>query len=167
MPLTLAGVALLAALAAIPFMGSEFIPRLDESAFTLEMRRPPSISLEEANKLNSAMEKAMLERFPDEIASVVSKTGRAEIATDPVGPNSCDFNIFLRPPDRWKKAHSRDELIEVMDAELKKFLGVSYEFSQPIEMRMNELIAGVRSDIAIKLFGDDMDVLRTKADQIV
>jgi heavy metal efflux system protein len=158
--------AVAAALFTLPFLGSEFIPRLDEGAFALEMQRGPGISLEEANRLNTRMEQELLERFPDEISGIVSKTGRAEIATDPMPPSSTDLTIFLHPREHWRKAASRDALIEAIDAELKKFLGVTYEFSQPIELRMNELIAGVRSDIAIKIFGDDMDTLSNKAQEV-
>jgi heavy metal efflux system protein len=156
---TLAGIAALR-------LGSEFIPRLDENAFALEMRRPPGISLEEANRENSLMEKHLLSRFPDEIDTVLSKTGRAEIATDPMGPESTDFIIQLKPKSAWKKAHSRDELLNAFEQELKQFLGVTYEFSQPIEMRMNELIAGVRSDLAIRIYGDDMQQLQTTAEVV-
>lgn len=159
--------AVMVALAASMLLGSEFIPRLDENAFALEMRRPPGISLEEANRENTAIEQRLLKRFPDEIETVVSKAGRAEIATDPMGPNSTDFLIYLKPPEKWCSMHSHDELLAALEKELGKFLGVTYEFSQPIEMRMNELIAGVRSDIAIQIFGDDMGILSKTADQVV
>ncbi len=160
-----AALAVLAAFAAIPFLGSEFVPKLDENAFALEMRRSPGISLEEATRLNSMMEKKALELFPDEISHIVSLCGRPDIATDPMPPSSTDFLIFLKPKREWKKADSREELIEILEPELEKFLGVSFEFSQPIEMRMNELVAGVRSDLAIKIFGEDMEVLRQKAEE--
>ncbi len=149
------------------FLGSEFIPRLDENAFALEMRRPPGISLEEANRQNSVIEKHLLKKFPDEIETIVSKTGRAEIATDPMGPSSTDFIIYLRPPEKWRIAHGHDELLAALEKEFGKFLGVTYEFSQPIEMRMDELIAGVRSDIAIQIFGEDMGILAKTGDQVV
>lgn len=165
--LSCAAGAVLAALLALPLLGSEFVPRLDEGAFALEMRRLPGISLEEANQLNTRMEQHLLEVFPDEISGIVSKTGRAEIAIDPMGPSSTDFTIFLQPKEHWRRVSGRDELIDALDAELKKFLGVTYAFSQPIELRMNELIAGVRSDIAIKIFGDDMDILQNKANEVL
>jgi heavy metal efflux system protein len=160
-----AALAIVAALAAIPFLGSEFVPKLDENAFALEMRRAPGISLEEATRLNGMMEKKALELFPDEISHVVSLCGRPDIATDPMPPSSVDFLIFLKPKKEWKKTDSREELIELLEPELQKFLGVSFEFSQPIEMRMNELIAGVRSDLAIKIFGEDTEILRQKAEE--
>ncbi len=161
-----AGVVIVALVAGL-FLGSEFIPRLDENAFALEMRRPPGISLEEANRQNSVMEEHLLKKFPNEIATIVSKTGRAEIATDPMGPSSTDFIILLTPPEKWRAVHSHDQLLAALEKEFGKFLGVTYEFSQPIEMRMNELIAGVRSDIAIQIFGEDMTVLGKIADDIV
>jgi cobalt-zinc-cadmium resistance protein CzcA len=141
--LTSGATVVLAALASF-WMGSEFIPRLGENAFALEMRRPPGISLEEANRQNTLMERYLMSLFPDEVETVVSKTGRAEVATDPMGPESTDLIILLKPRSAWKRTHSRDELLTTFENELKQFLGVTYEFSQPIEMRMNELIAGVR-----------------------
>lgn len=161
------GLAALGAISALPFLGSEFVPKLDENAFALEMRRTPGISLEEATKLNGLMEKSILESFPDEVSHIVSLCGRPDIATDPMPPSSTDFLIFLKPKKEWKKVGSRDDLIKALESKLEPFLGVSFEFSQPIEMRMNELIAGVRADLAIKIFGEDMDVLRDKAEEVM
>ena len=163
--LTAGAAVALAALASF-WMGSEFIPRLDENAFALEMRRPPGISLEEANRQNTLMERYLMSRFPDEVETVVSKTGRAEVATDPMGPESTDLIILLKPRSAWKRTHSRDDLLAAFESELKQFLGVTYEFSQPVEMRMNELIAGVRSDLAIRVYGDDMQALQRIAETI-
>lgn len=162
-----AGIAVALAVGIFPFLGSEFIPKLDENAFALEMRRAPGISLAEANRENTIIEQRLLAEFPHEISAVVSKTGRAEIATDPVGPSSTDLIILLHPPEQWRKARNNEDLLNQTDVELRKHLGLSYEFSQPIEMRMNELIAGVRSDLAIKIFGDDMNTLRKTADDVV
>jgi len=167
MVLLIAGVAVALAAIVFPFLGSEFVPKLDENAFALEMRRAPGISLAEANRENTIIEQRLLSEFPNEIATVISKTGRAEIATDPMGPNSTDLVILLRPPEQWKKAKDKSDFLAQIDSELSKQLGLSYEFSQPIEMRMNELIAGVRSDLAIKIFGGDMDTLRRTADSVV
>jgi cobalt-zinc-cadmium resistance protein CzcA len=165
--LLVSAIAVVIALVVSMFLGSEFIPRLDENAFALEMRRPPGISLEEANRQNGLIEQHLLKTFPNEIATIVSKAGRAEIATDPMGPESTDFIIYLNPPEKWRTIHGRDELLVALEKEFGRFLGVSYEFSQPIEMRMNELIAGVRSDIAIQIFGDDMGILAKTGDQVV
>ncbi len=163
----LSGAAVMIAIVTSLFLGSEFIPRLDENAFALEMRRPAGISLDEANRENTAMEQALLKKFPNEIETIVSKTGRAEIATDPMGPNSTDFILLLKPPEQWRSVHNHDELFAALEKEFGKFLGVSYEFSQPIEMRMNELIAGVRSDLAIQIFGEDIKVLEKTANGVV
>jgi heavy metal efflux system protein len=165
--LSLAGGLVAIALVTSLFMGSEFIPRLDENAFALEMRRPAGISLEEANRQNTSIEQHLRTQFPNEIETILSKTGRAEIATDPVGPNSTDLIILLKPHESWRKVSSREDLVNAMDTELQKFLGVTYEFSQPIEMRMNELIAGVRSDIAIYIFGEDMNLLSKATDDAI
>ncbi len=162
-----AAAAVVAAIAGMPFLGSEFIPRLDEGAIAMQILRLPSVSLEEATKHSTFVEKMLLEKFPDEVETVVSKTGRAEIATDPEGVNVSDTVIMLKPHERWKRAADKAELEAKIAEEVNRIPGLAFGFSQPIELRVNELIAGVRSDIAIKVYGDDMDVLREKADEIV
>ena len=162
-----ATVAFAAALAAFPFLGSEFIPQLDEGSFAVQVLRLPSISLEESIQQTTVMEASLLREFPDEITDVVSKTGRAEIATDPMGVNISDVFVMLKPEDEWTKAESKAELEEKMAAVLDHIPGMVYSFSQPIELRVNELIAGVRSDLAIKIYGDNLDVLARKADETV
>jgi cobalt-zinc-cadmium resistance protein CzcA len=107
------------------------------------------------------------EAFPDEIATIVSKTGRPEIATDPMGVNISDVIVMLKPPHEWKKARTKADLEAQMTRVAQRLPGLAYGFSQPIELRVNELIAGVRSDLAIKIFGDDLDVLKEKADAVV
>ncbi len=159
--------AVLAALVTLPFLGSEFIPRLDEGAIAIQIKRLPSVSLEEANQHSTLVEKLLLEKFPDEIETVVSKTGRAEIATDPMGVNISDTFIMLKPREGWKRASSKPDLEAKIKEEVESIPGLAFGFSQPIELRVNELIAGVRSDIAIKIYGDDMEVLRQKADEVV
>jgi cobalt-zinc-cadmium resistance protein CzcA len=162
-----AGVAVAAAIAAIPWLGSEFIPRLDEGSFALQVLRLPSVSLEESVRQTTQLEQVLLSRFPDEVTDVVAKTGRPEIATDPMGVNISDIFVLLRPHAAWKRARSKSELEALMSAELAKIPGLVYSFSQPIELRVNELIAGVRSDLAIKIYGDDLGELRRVADQVV
>jgi heavy metal efflux system protein len=148
-----------------PFLGAEFVPRLDEGSFALESRLLPSVSLSQSIKTYSAAER-VLKGFP-EVTRVVSKIGSAEIATDPVGVESADIFVDLRPHAEWKTAETREELAEKMSAALDAAVpGAAFSFSQPIEMRAAELIAGVRSDIAIKLFGDDLDTLVRKAGEI-
>lgn len=158
---------LLAATAAIvPFLGAEFIPRLDEGAVALQAWRLPSVSLEHSVKQTAELEK-VLKRFP-EVETVVSKTGRAEIATDPMGVEISDVFVMLRPRSEWKTAGSREGLIEAMDAALKQHLpGTTFSYSQPIELRVSELIAGVRSDVALKIYGDDMQQLEKIAQRAV
>ena len=157
---------LLGSLAVIPFLGAEFVPRLDEGALAVQSWRLPSVSLEESIRQSTEMEK-VLKRFP-EVVTVVSKTGRAEIATDPMGVEISDVFVMLKPPSEWKTASSREALIESMDAELRKHLpGTVFSYSQPIELRVAELIAGVRSDVALKIFGDDLGTLKRSADRAV
>jgi cobalt-zinc-cadmium resistance protein CzcA len=151
--------------ALFPFLGAEFVPRLDEGSFALESRLLPSVSLSQSIKTYSAAER-VLKGFP-EVTRVVSKIGSAEIATDPVGVESADIFVDLKPHAEWKTAETREELAEKMSAALDAAVpGAAFSFSQPIEMRAAELIAGVRSDIAIKLFGDDLDTLARKAGEI-
>ena len=151
--------------AIFPFLGSEFIPRLDEGALAVQVQQLPSVSLAQSVRTTTAVER-VLKQFP-EVTKVVSKTGRAEVATDPMSVDFSDLYIGLKPPSEWKTAHTREELVERMSKALEEQVPqASISFSQPIELRVAELIAGVRSDVAIKIFGDDLDVLKRTADQI-
>jgi heavy metal efflux system protein len=151
--------------AAFRLLGAEFIPRLDEGALAMEARLLPSASLTESIRVYSAAERA-LRQFP-EVTNIVSKIGRAEVATDPVGVDAADVFIALKPRDEWTSATTREELIEKMSEALERSAPEgAFSFSQPIEMRMSELISGVRSDIAVKLFGDDLEILRRTAQRI-
>ena len=148
-----------------PFLGSEFIPRLDEGSLAVQIWRLPSVSLTESVRIATEAEK-VLRSFP-EVTTVVSKTGRAEVATDPMGVELSDVYVALKPPGEWTTTKSREELIEKMSESLEKRVpGAAFSFSQPIELRVAELISGVRSDVAIKLFGDDLDVLNREANKI-
>lgn len=158
---------LVAAAATFPFLGSEFIPRLDEGSLAIQVLRLPSVSLEESVRQTTLMETRLRAAFPDEIAHMVSKTGRAEIATDPMGVNVSDVLVMLNPPERWTRASDKAALEAAMSEELETIPGLVFSFSQPIELRVNELIAGVRSDLAIKIYGDDLDVLSRTADAVV
>jgi cobalt-zinc-cadmium resistance protein CzcA len=147
-------------------MGAEFIPRLDEGAIAISAWRLPSVSLTDSVKSTTLIEKA-LEGFP-EIETIVSRTGQAEIPTDPMGVEMSDVYLILKPHEEWKTARTREELIEAVDKVLEENVpGHSFGYTQPIELRVQELIAGARSDVAIKLFGEDLDVLKHKADEIV
>ncbi len=146
-------------------LGAEFIPRLDEGALAIEARLLPSVSLNQSIKTYSDAER-VLRRFP-EVTTVVTKIGRADVATDPMGVESADFYIALKPQPEWKTAKTREELVERMSAALENEVpGAFFGFTQPIELRVAELISGVRSDVAIKLFGDDLDVLKREAEKI-
>jgi cobalt-zinc-cadmium resistance protein CzcA len=165
--LTIAGGCVAVSFLIFPFLGSEFIPRLDEGAFAIQILRLPSVSLEEAVKHSTLVEKLLLDQFPDEIQTIVSKTGRAEIATDPMGVNISDTYIMLKPQQSWKRAKTKQALESKISEVVKKIPGLAFTFSQPIELRVNELIAGVRSDIAVKIYGEDMVTLRQKGDEVV
>lgn len=151
----------------IPFLGSEFVPRLDEGAIAIGVLRLPSVSLPESISQAEMLEKTLIEKFPDEISTVVSKTGRAEIATDPMGPEMSDVFVELKPREEWKRASTKAELEKAVAEECRRIPGLNFTFSQPIELRVNELVAGVRSDLAIRLYGDDLDTLRRKADEVL
>jgi cobalt-zinc-cadmium resistance protein CzcA len=165
--MTGAAAAFALAVVAVPFLGSEFIPRLDEGSFALQVLRLPSVSLEESVRQTTQLEQVLLETFPDEVIDVVAKTGRAEIATDPMGVNISDIFVILTPPDKWTKAESKADLELQMSEALGRIPGLVFSFSQPIELRVNELIAGVRSDLAIKIYGEDLGQLSQTAAQVV
>ena len=151
--------------AIFPFLGAEFIPRLDEGALAIQVQQLPSVSLAQSVRTTTAVER-VLKKFP-EVTKVVSKTGRAEVATDPMSIDFSDLYIGLKPQSEWTTAQTREELVEKMSEALENQVPqASISFSQPIELRVAELIAGVRSDVAIKLFGDDLDVLKQTADRI-
>jgi cobalt-zinc-cadmium resistance protein CzcA len=154
-----------AAIAVAMTRGAEFIPELDEGAIALEVYRLPSMSLTEATHQTTRLEQTLLQF--SEVESVVCKTGRSEIAMDPMGVEMTDVLVTLKPRDTWR-FDSREALIEAAAQRLREQVpGIVFGFSQPIEMRMNELIAGSRADIAVKLYGEDLEVLRERADVLV
>ena len=144
-------------------LGGEFIPELNEGDFAVETILPTNASLSQSIKVNTAAQAMLLKKFPTEIKQVVSRIGASEIPTDPMGINSCDLIIQLKDPSEWKNAKTMEELEEKMDKELDAFPEVNFEFTQPIQMRFNELIAGVKSDIAVKIFGEDLQELFSHA----
>jgi len=155
-----------ASLAVVPFLGAEFIPRLDEGAIALQIWRLPSISLEESNRISTAVERAIRDRFP-EVKTVVSRTGRPEIATDPMGVEISDTYLILNDRATWR-FETKEALIAAIDETLKaRIPGAIYSYSQPIELRIAELISGVRSDVAINVYGDDIDRMHQVAEAIV
>lgn len=156
----------LASLTLIPFMGAEFIPRLDEGSLALQVWRLPSVSLEKSNQISLQVEGILKKEFP-EVKTVISRTGRAEIATDPMGVEISDTYVMLHPPETWRFKRKED-LVEAIDETLKKNVaGAMFSYSQPIELRVSELISGVRSDVAIKIYGDDLALMKEKANEVV
>jgi cobalt-zinc-cadmium resistance protein CzcA len=147
-------------------MGGEFLPKLGEQALAVSTVRLAGVSLDEAVALNNRLEKELLAQFPDEIEHIWTRLGTAEVATDPMGIELTDFFIALQPRAKWKKARTQRELVEQMRQIFNKVPGMTAAFSQPIEMRMNEMIAGARGDVAIKIYGDDLDTLRQLSDQV-
>lgn len=138
-------------------LGGEFIPTLDEGDMLIELRRLPSISLTEAIHTSQMLE-AELKSIP-EVINVVSKTGRPEIANDPMSIHQSDVYIKMKPREEWKTAKTKEEMIEKMTEVMARIPGIGGGFSQPIEMRFNELIAGIRSDVGVKIYGEDLDSL--------
>ena len=164
--LGLAGAALiLAGLIALGF-GSEFVPRLSEGSIVVGVRRVPGTSFDQSALVNSQMERALLAAFPDEISHVWSRVGEPKVNTDAGSPETTDIFVTLNPRQQWTKASTQDELVQLMERELSQFKGQVMWFTQPIEMRINEMLTGVRADVAIKLFGEDIDELVSMADQL-
>jgi cobalt-zinc-cadmium resistance protein CzcA len=148
------------------FMGAEFIPRLDEGAIALAAWRLPSVSLEESVR-NTTMIEKVLRRFP-EVVTVVSRTGQAEIPTDTMGVEMSDVYVILKPHDEWRTAPTKEGLIAAFSAALTEAVpGNVFSYSQPIELRVQELIAGVRSDVAVTIFGDDLEMLKELGERVV
>jgi cobalt-zinc-cadmium resistance protein CzcA len=145
-----------------PNLGSEFVPRLSEGALAVGVVRLAGTDLEESIRMNTQMEKAIRAAFADEVQHVWSRIGTAEIATDPMGVELTDLFITLKPREHWRMARTQAELAELIEKELRQLPGQRIAFSQPIEMRINEMISGVRSDLAVKLFGDDLEILKAK-----
>jgi len=149
-----------------PHMGAEFMPKLSEGSITIGIVRLAGTDLEESIRVNTRMEQDVLREFPDEVKYVWARIGTAEVATDPMGVELTDFYIMLHPRSQWKKAAKQEELSRLIERRLRSFPGQRLSFMQPIEHRMNEMISGVRSDVGIKLYGDDYKVLVEKGTQI-
>ncbi|UBB15918.1 CusA/CzcA family heavy metal efflux RND transporter [Comamonas odontotermitis] len=147
-------------------MGSEFAPNLNEGDFAVQALRVPGTSLTQSLDMQMQLERTLKEKFP-EIDRVFARTGTAEIAADPMPPNISDGYIMLTPKAQWPDPNrSRDDLLAAVQEAVEEIPGSNYEFSQPIQLRFNELISGVRSDVAVKIFGDDMQVLERTAQSI-
>lgn len=149
--------------AVLPFIGREFVPIMDEGMIVVNLMRPPSISLSESLTITGEVERLLLD-IPD-VRSVVSRTGANELGTDPMGMELSDMYVLLKPEDEWQ-APSKADIEEQVRQRLGQVPGVAFGLSQPIAMRVDELISGVRSQVAVKVFGDDLDTLRVKGDEI-
>lgn len=143
-------------------LGAEFIPTLDEGDFAMQMTLPAGSSLSKSVEISLAAEKVLKDKFP-EIKHVVAKIGTAEVPTDPMSVEDADVMIVMKPFKEWTSASSRAEMVEKMKAALESVEGAEFNFSQPIQLRFNELMTGAKADIAIKLYGEDMDELYSKA----
>lgn len=154
---------LVGGMALIPFIGREFVPIMDEGSIVVNLVRLPSISLSESLKISGEIERLLLE-IPD-VRSVVSRTGANELGTDPMGMELSDMYVLLKPESEWR-TQAKGEIEEQVRKRLEQVPGIAFGLSQPIAMRVDELVSGVRSQVAIKLFGDDLDILRVKADEI-
>ena len=155
---------LLGSLALFPFLGSEFIPILNEGSVAPQTIRLPSVSLPASIEIEKRMQQAMME-FP-EVEMVVSKIGRTELGNDPQEPNESDPVVRLRPLEQWTTARTMPELMQKFRERLTRIPGATFLISQPIQQRVDELISGVRTEATVKLFGEDLEVLRNKAEEI-
>lgn len=147
-------------------LGGEFIPRLSEGAVVVNTIRLAGISIEESTAYNTRIEQLLRKEFPNEIRHVWSRIGTAEIATDPMGTELTDIFVSLKPRDQWTRAGSQGELITAMQEVVADLPGLNQVFTQPIEMRLNEMVSGIRTDLGIKIYGDDFEELVRISDDI-
>jgi cobalt-zinc-cadmium resistance protein CzcA len=154
-----------AALGSLRFIGTEFMPRLDEGSVLVQVLRLPSISLSKSVDIGLEVERTLLE-FP-EVTGVVSTLGRPDLATEAMGIYESDGFVNLKPPEQWSTADTKEGLTQAMAAALSKIPGVVYNFTQPMAMRLDETISGVRADVAVKIFGPDEQILDRSADEVL
>lgn len=151
-------------LALVPFLGTEFLPVLDEGVLTPQVIRIPSIALPDSIAVEKEMQRRLM-KYP-EVVTVISRIGRAEIASDPMGPNLSDPYVILKPKKEWKTAKTREALLEIIREDLSAIPGIGLNLSQPIALRVDELVSGVKSQLAVKIFGEDMGVLEQRANEM-
>ena len=147
-------------------MGGEFIPRLSEGAIVLNTIRLAGVSLDESVRYNTRIEQLLLDEFPDEIRHVWSRIGTAEVATDPMGLELTDIFMSLKPREKWTRAEHQGELVQAMQEAVDDLPGLNIVATQPIEMRLNEMVSGIRSDLGIKIYGDDFEELVRIGDEV-
>ena len=163
--MAIAAACIVGASSVVPKIGTEFLPPLEEGSIAINLVRLPTASVEGSAQQATEIEKRLLAGFP-EITSVVSKTGRAEIAEDPMGPEQTDVLIMLKPKKQWGAGVTKATLVDGINKELAAIPGIRPAFSQPIALRVNELISGIKSDVAIKISGDEMELLRSAGEQV-
>lgn len=165
---TLAGAVVLVVIALVIAlrMGGEFLPKLSEGTLVVNVIRLAGVHVDEATASNTRLERLILEHFPDEVERAWSRLGTAEIATDPMGIELTDIFLTLKPRGQWKRARTQQELAAQVENAVKDFPGINAVLTQPIEMRLNEMIAGIRADIGIKIYGDDLEILRQLSDEV-
>jgi cobalt-zinc-cadmium resistance protein CzcA len=160
-----AALILLLSLGSLAWIGTEFMPRLEEGSILVETRKLPGISLTESIEISKRVEKA-LRAFP-EITDVTTKIGRPDFATEAMGIHEGDVYVALTPQKQWKRFRNKEQLIDAMDSALSRIPGISYDFTQPMAMRLDETVSGVKADLAIKIFGDDFKQLDALAQQVL
>ncbi|MFN0056952.1 MAG: efflux RND transporter permease subunit [Planctomycetota bacterium] len=142
-------------------LGAVFAPRLDEGSIVINTVRLPGVSVAESARFSTCIERLLLKEFPREIRTIWTRTGTPEVATDPMGVEVSDVFIQLTPRAEWQRAHTKVDLEEAMRKVLRPLPGMNFAFTQPIEMRFNEMIAGIRTDVGVKIYGDDFEKLRS------
>ncbi len=152
------------ALASLPFLGTEFMPKLDEGSILIETRKLPSVSLPESAAISTRVEQ-IVARFP-EVSKVVTKIGRPDVATEAMGIYQGDVYVLLHPAESWKSGRTKEQLIDAMARALHEMPGVAFNFTQPMAMRLDEVVSGVKADVAVKLFGPDPAVLEKLGEEI-
>ena len=162
--MVLTSVAMLAiALGSVRFLGTEFIARLDEGMLLIETRKLPGISLTDSVAISTRIEQILL-TFP-EVAGVVTRIGRPDVATEAMGVNQGDVYVILKPKDQWSRFDTKERLVTALDQKLSSVPGVTYNFTQPMAMRLDETISGIKADVALKIFGEDPSVLDRLAER--
>jgi cobalt-zinc-cadmium resistance protein CzcA len=162
--LAIALTAVTLAVASVPFLGTEFMPKLDEGSILIETRKLPSVSLDESVALSTRVEQ-IVRGFP-EVERVVTKLGRPDLATEAMGIYQGDVYVILHPIEQWTTGRDKAELIDAMARELEQMPGVTFNFTQPMAMRLDEVVSGVKADVAVKVFGDDTAMLERLGGQI-
>ncbi|MFO1467817.1 MAG: CusA/CzcA family heavy metal efflux RND transporter [Steroidobacteraceae bacterium] len=161
--LTVVGVGMVGSVASLPFIGKSFLPTMDEGDVIIQLAKLPSISLEESLRIDLQVERAVLQGVP-EVEAVVARTGADELGLDPMGLNETDMFLKLKPRDQWRAG--KDRIVDDLRSLLGRFAGLEASFTQPIDMRVSEMLTGTRGDVAVKIFGTDLKVLDASARKV-